>query len=76
VLVWCLGASQKWHGISSVKLTEFSLPKKPIPVAGQIRPTTEYIGRFPCIEPSLNSLDEAYFIIVNDGFDMLMDSFC
>ena len=30
---------------------------------------------FPYIEPSLYPRDEAYLIVVNDGFDVFLDSF-
>jgi hypothetical protein len=29
---------------------------------------------FSYIKPTLNSCDEAYLIVVNDGFDVFMDS--
>ena len=35
-----------------------------------------YIDGFPYIEPSLHSWDEAYLIVVNDHFDMFLDSVC
>jgi hypothetical protein len=34
-----------------------------------------YIDRFPYIEPSLHLWDEAYLIVVNGCFDVLLDSF-
>jgi hypothetical protein len=36
----------------------------------------DYIGGFPNIEPSLNPWDEAYLIVVNDHFDVLLDLVC
>jgi hypothetical protein len=33
-----------------------------------------YIDGFSCIEPYLHSWDEAYLIMVNDVFDMFLDS--
>ncbi|ERE65720.1 putative disks large-like protein [Cricetulus griseus] len=36
----------------------------------------EYIDRFLYVEPSLNSWDEAYLIIVDDFSDVLLDSIC
>jgi hypothetical protein len=34
------------------------------------------IDRFSSFEPSLYSWDEAYLIVVNDGFDVFLDSVC
>ena len=34
------------------------------------------IDGFPYIEPSLPPWDEAYLIMVNDGFDVFLDSVC
>ena len=34
----------------------------------------EYIDGFSYIEPTLHPWDEAYLIMVNDGFDMFLDS--
>jgi hypothetical protein len=34
----------------------------------------DYIDGFPYIEPSLHPWDEAYFIVVNDRFDVFLDS--
>ena len=33
----------------------------------------DYIDRFPYIEPSLHSWDEAYMIMVDDRFDVFLD---
>ena len=35
-----------------------------------------YSDGFPYIEPSLNPWDEAYSIVVNDHFDVFLDSVC
>ena len=35
----------------------------------------DYIDGFPYIKPSLHSWDEAYLIVVNDRFDVFLDSF-
>jgi hypothetical protein len=35
-----------------------------------------YIGGFPYIEPTLHPWDETFFIMVNDRFDVVLDSFC
>jgi hypothetical protein len=35
-----------------------------------------YIDGFSYIELSLHPWDEAYVIVVNDGFDMILDSVC
>jgi hypothetical protein len=34
------------------------------------------VDGFPCVEPSLLPWDEAYLIMVDDGFDVFLDSFC
>jgi hypothetical protein len=34
----------------------------------------DYVDGFPYIEPSLHPWDEAYLIMVNDGFDVFLDS--
>jgi hypothetical protein len=34
----------------------------------------DYIGGFPYIETSLRPWDEAYLIVVNDHFDVFLDS--
>jgi hypothetical protein len=34
-----------------------------------------YIYRFAYVEPPLHSWDEAYLVVVNDLFDVLLDSF-
>jgi hypothetical protein len=34
----------------------------------------DYIDGFPYIEPSLNPWDEAYLIMVDDSFHVLLDS--
>jgi hypothetical protein len=36
----------------------------------------DYIGGFLYIEPSLHPWDEAYLIMVNDVFDVFLDSVC
>ena len=35
----------------------------------------DYVDGFPYIEPSLHPRDEAYLIMVDDPFDVLLDSF-
>ena len=35
-----------------------------------------YLDGFPYSEPPLHSWDEAYMIIVNDGFDVFLDLVC
>ena len=35
-----------------------------------------YIDGFPYIKPSLHPRDEAYLIMVNDRFDVFLDSVC
>jgi hypothetical protein len=35
-----------------------------------------YIDEFLYFEPSVNSWDEAYFTVVNGGFDVFLDSIC
>jgi hypothetical protein len=35
-----------------------------------------YVDGFLYIEPSLHSWDEAYMILVNDGFGVFLDSVC
>jgi hypothetical protein len=34
----------------------------------------DYLDGFPYIEPSLDPWDEAYLIVVNDHFDVFLDS--
>jgi len=34
----------------------------------------DYVDGFPYIKPSLRAWDEAYLIMVNDRFDVLLDS--
>jgi hypothetical protein len=36
----------------------------------------DYINRFSYFEPTLHSWDEAYLIMMNDGFDVFMNSVC
>jgi hypothetical protein len=36
----------------------------------------DYVDGFSYIEPSLHLWDEAYLIIVNDYFDVFLDSVC
>ena len=36
----------------------------------------DYVNGFSYTEPSLHPWDEAYLIVVNDGFDMFLDSVC
>jgi hypothetical protein len=36
----------------------------------------DYINRFSYVEPTLYPWDEAYLIVVNDGFDVFLDSVC
>ena len=36
----------------------------------------DYVDEFPYIEPSLHLWDEAYLIVVNDHFDVFLDSVC
>jgi hypothetical protein len=36
----------------------------------------DYFDGFPYIEPSLNPWDEAYLIMINDGFDVFLDLVC
>ena len=36
----------------------------------------DYIDGFPYIKPSLHPRDEAYLIMVNDHFDVFLDSLC
>jgi hypothetical protein len=36
----------------------------------------DYVDGFLYIEPSLHSLDETYFIMVNAHFDVFLDSVC
>jgi hypothetical protein len=36
----------------------------------------DYVDRFLCIEPSLLPWDEAYFIMMDDHFDVYLDSVC
>ena len=38
--------------------------------------TMESIDGFPYIEPSLHPWDEAYLIMVDDHFDVFLDSVC
>jgi hypothetical protein len=35
----------------------------------------EYVDRFPYIETSLHHWDDTYLIVVDDRFDMFLDSF-
>jgi hypothetical protein len=35
-----------------------------------------YINGFSYIEPTLHSWDEVFLIVVNDGFDVFLDSVC
>jgi hypothetical protein len=36
----------------------------------------DYIDGFLCIEPSLHPWDEAYLIMIDDCFDVFLDSVC
>jgi hypothetical protein len=36
----------------------------------------DYINEFSYIEPTLHPWDEEYLIVVNDGFDVHLDSAC
>jgi hypothetical protein len=36
----------------------------------------DYINRFSYIKPTLHPWGEAYLIVVNEGFDMFLDSVC
>jgi len=36
----------------------------------------DHVNGFSCIEPTLHPWDEAYLIMVNDGFDVFLDSVC
>jgi hypothetical protein len=36
----------------------------------------DYIDRFPYIEPSLHPWDKTYFIMMDDNFDVFLDSVC
>jgi hypothetical protein len=36
----------------------------------------DYVNGFSYIKPILNPWDEAYLIVVNDGFDMFLDLVC
>jgi hypothetical protein len=36
----------------------------------------DYINGFSYIEPTLNPLDEAYLIMVDDGFNAFLGSVC
>ena len=36
----------------------------------------DYIDGFPYVKPSLHARDEAYLIMVNDRFDVFLDSVC
>jgi hypothetical protein len=38
--------------------------------------TVDYDNGFSYIEPTLHPSDEAYLIVVNDGFDVFLDSVC
>jgi hypothetical protein len=38
--------------------------------------TVDYIDGFPYIEPSLHPWDKAYLIVVDDHFDVFLDSVC
>ena len=35
-----------------------------------------YVNGFSYIKPTLHPWDEAYLIVVNDGFDVFLDSVC
>jgi hypothetical protein len=35
-----------------------------------------YVNRFSYIKPTLHPCNEAYLIVVNDGFDVFLDSVC
>jgi hypothetical protein len=71
---WCFPAVA-WDKLSQTPCIQ--LPQEAMPSGKATSlPTTEYIGEFSYIELFLHPLDKAYFITVNDGFDMFMDSFC
>jgi hypothetical protein len=36
----------------------------------------DYVDGFPYVEPSLHPWDEAYWIMMNDRFDVFLDSVC
>ena len=36
----------------------------------------DYIDGFPYIKPSLHPRDEAFLVMVNDRFDVFLDSVC
>ena len=36
----------------------------------------DYVDGFPYIESSLHPLNEAYLIMMDDGFDVFLDSVC
>jgi hypothetical protein len=36
----------------------------------------DYVDGFPYIKPSLHPLDEAYLIMMDDHFDVFLDSVC
>ena len=36
----------------------------------------DYIDGFPYNKPSLHPRDEAYLVMMNDGFDVFLDSVC
>ena len=36
----------------------------------------DYIDGFPYVKPSLHAWDEFYLIMVNDPFDVFLDSVC
>jgi hypothetical protein len=36
----------------------------------------DYVDGFSYVEPSLHPWDETYLIVVNDGFDVFLDSVC
>ena len=36
----------------------------------------DYIDGFPYIKPSLHPRDEAYLVMMNDRFDVFLDSVC
>ena len=38
--------------------------------------TVDYIDGFPYIEPSLHPWDEAHLIMIDDRFDVFLDSVC
>jgi hypothetical protein len=36
----------------------------------------DYVNRFSYIKPTLHPCDKAYLILVNDDFDVFLDSIC